>query len=168
MAESRMGKGARILLYVSLLVNLLVIGLVLGTIVMGGPKGSDRRPAAAGETGLGPLMRALDPQDRRAMGMEMRRTLRSERLSRGEMRALMSEIQAALAETPFDAEAVGERLDQQMEEVAYRLSLAREIFMKRVSEMSDEERAAFASRFQVELERPRGQRSGENGPRNNN
>ncbi|MEL6689362.1 MAG: periplasmic heavy metal sensor [Pseudomonadota bacterium] len=165
MAEARsMGRGARILLYVSLLVNLLVIGLVAGTLLTGGPKGSDRRPAAAGETGLGPLVRALEPQDRQELGLKMRRMLRNERLSRGEQRALMAEIQAALTTVPYDAEALDERLDRQVEEVQYRLTLARSIFIQHISEMTDEERAAFAERLQEVLDRPRGPRSG-NGPK---
>ncbi|MEO0678101.1 MAG: hypothetical protein AAFZ02_11155, partial [Pseudomonadota bacterium] len=69
MAEGRaggLGRGGRVLLYLSLAVNLLVVGLVVGALVSGGEKLRDRRPPSAGEAGFGPVFAALEPEDRRA------------------------------------------------------------------------------------------------------
>ncbi|MEM6276128.1 MAG: periplasmic heavy metal sensor [Pseudomonadota bacterium] len=153
MADGALGRGGRILLYVSLLVNLLVVGLVVGTLLVVSPKGQDRRPAMSGETGLGPLMLALEREDRRALALSMRRTLRGERLSRGEMRELARDIQGVLAAEPFDAQALDGVLDTQFSEATFRLDLARDLFRETLVEMTPEERAAYAARLGEVLDR---------------
>ena len=150
-----LGRGARILLYASLAVNLIVVGLVVGSLFVAGDRREDRRPPRAGETGLGPIMLALSPEDRRQLGREMRRTLRQERGTLGEMRAANRQVVSALRAEPFEIAAVDALLLEQFSEAEFRLDLARRIFLNRVAAMSDAERTAFAARLEAHLERPR-------------
>ncbi|MEM1235214.1 MAG: periplasmic heavy metal sensor [Pseudomonadota bacterium] len=158
MADGALGRGGRILLYVSLLVNLLVVGLVVGTLILVSPKGDDRRPALAGQTVLGPLMLALEGQDRRALALSMRGVLQEERLTRGDMRRVARDMQEVLATEPFDAEALDRLLSTQFNEATFRLDLARKLFLERLVAMSPEERATYAVRLGDVLERPLGER----------
>ncbi|MEM9438706.1 MAG: periplasmic heavy metal sensor [Pseudomonadota bacterium] len=150
-----MGRGGRILLYLSLLMNFIIIGLVVGAIVSGGDRRGDRGPPRASETGLGPIMQALSPEDRRALGREMRQTLRDERRTRGELRAVMDQIVAALEAEPFDVAEVDALLATQFSEVEFRLGLAQRVFLERLVAMDASERSAFAARLQEVLDRPR-------------
>ena len=61
----------RVLLVVSLALNLLVIGAVAGVIIKGGPFKHGGPPHMA-QGGVGPLTQALSKEDRRAIGREMR------------------------------------------------------------------------------------------------
>ncbi|MEM1232507.1 MAG: periplasmic heavy metal sensor [Pseudomonadota bacterium] len=158
MADGGLGRGGRVLLYVSLLLNLLVAGLVVGMLIMAGPKDDDRRPALSGDTGLGPLMLALEREDRRALAISMRQSLRGERLTRGEMRRLARDIQGVVATEPFDAETLEGLLTTQFSEVSFRLDLARELFQEKIAAMTPEERASYAARLGEVLERPVGER----------
>lgn len=156
MAEGRaggLGRGGRVLLYLSLAVNLLVVGLVVGALVSGGDKLRDRRPPAAGEGGFGPVFSALEPEDRRVLGREMRQILQTERRDRREMRALMTEFVTVLASDPFDEAAFDALLDVQFGEATFRLGLARDVFEARVQEMSVAERQALSERLAAELEK---------------
>lgn len=151
-----MGRGARILLYASLALNLVIAGLVAGALIMASPGGQDRRPPRSGETGLGPLLMALAPEDRRALGREMRRTLRDERGSRGEQRARMERLAAILGEDPLDEAELSALVREQLGEATFRLSLAGDVFLERVVAMGAAERAALGARLSEALDRPRG------------
>ncbi|MEM9350612.1 MAG: periplasmic heavy metal sensor [Pseudomonadota bacterium] len=148
-------RGGRILLYLSLLMNFIIIGLVIGAIVSGGDRRGDRGPPRANEMGLGPIVQALSPEDRRALGREMRQTLRDERRTRGELRALMDQIVLALEAEPFDVAEVDALLATQFSEVEFRLGLAQRVFLERLEAMDASERAAFATRLQEVLDSPR-------------
>ncbi|MEM8591816.1 MAG: periplasmic heavy metal sensor [Pseudomonadota bacterium] len=158
-----MGRGVRIVFYLSLALNLAVVGLVVGALIMASPSGQDRRPARGGEVGFGPIMKALAPQDRRQMGMEMRRALRQAGKTRAAQRAVLEEVVVALAADPFEPEAVEPLLGRQFEEAEFRLNLARQVFLAHLEEMSAAERAALAERLQAEIDKPFDGRRGPGG-----
>jgi len=158
-----LGRGGRVLLYISLLANFAVVGLVIGALLSGGDRGHDRRPPRTGESGLGPLVQALNVEDRRDMGREMRRALRDAGRSRAELRALGDEMVATLRADPFEIAAFEGLLDAQFSEVGLRLELAKSVFVERLAAMNATERAAFAERLEGELSKPRDTRGFGNG-----
>ena len=82
----------KIILFASLAFNLLIVGLVVGT-VMGGPRDRDKNPILR-DLGFGPFVQALDRSEKRALTDAMkqqsgsfRRTVqRSERILKASLR----------------------------------------------------------------------------------
>ena len=76
-AAKRAGRWTRWALIISLALNLIVIGAVVGTVLRHGSEG--HRDAHGDKHGHdmagGPLTQALSREDRRAIGREMRRAL---------------------------------------------------------------------------------------------
>ncbi|MEL7300280.1 MAG: periplasmic heavy metal sensor [Pseudomonadota bacterium] len=156
-----LGRGGRVVLYLSLAFNLVIVGIVVGAIATQGQRGHDRRPPAAEEIGMGAVIAALEPRERRALALEMRRALRQDGRSRGALKAQLEGVVAALRAEPFQPEEVSRLLGAQLSEAEFRLGLARDIFVARLVAMDETERAAFADGLEEELARPRGPR----GPR---
>ncbi|MEO0486576.1 MAG: periplasmic heavy metal sensor [Pseudomonadota bacterium] len=160
-----LGRWGRIALFVSLALNLVIVGVVVGSLAIDGPRNSDKRPARAQETGLGPVLMALSREDRRALGRDMRQFLRGEQRTRAEARALMENVVTAVRADPFDPAAVDSLIDVQVQDVELRLSVARGLFLERLTDMSDAERAAFADRLETLLNTPPGDKRGPDGDR---
>jgi len=142
----RMRPWLRILLGVSLALNLLVLGLALGAAIrFGGP---DRgRPS----TPLGVLLfHELPRADRRA--------LREEHLGAREDRAAQrradaAELDAALRAVPFDSARVAAFLVAQAARHRDLDRSMRAAWLRRVAQMTDAERAAYADRLAEAMER---------------
>ncbi|UYV36258.1 periplasmic heavy metal sensor [Rhodobacteraceae bacterium D3-12] len=146
-----MRRSVRILLISSLAVNLLVAGLFVGAMVSN--RFDDRgRPSRASQVG-GPLTAALSHEDRREIGRSVRKTLRAERPSRDSVEAEFAGFIAALTAEPYDAEAVREAIDRQMQMVVRRTNLGIEALLAQLNEMSVEERAAYSERLKEVLKR---------------
>lgn len=138
----------KIALGVSLALNLVVAGVVIGAVARpGGPDPRRGEPVGAA------LFRDLPREDRRAMWRAMNGA------KRPDWQAERTEIAALLRATPFDAAALGEYLDRRQQDHAERLLLVRKKWLERVGAMTDDERAAFAER----LEKPRKKRKGDKG-----
>jgi len=137
---NRMRRWMRVLLVVSLALNLLVIGAVGGAMFMRGkwkPSGAHR-----GAHG-GPLTRALSPEDRHAIGQKMREAHNQARPSPAEHQRLVADIKAV----PFDPEAVAARLRKHRAAMLDQFELGQRLLIERLSAMTDAERAAFADRL---------------------
>lgn len=141
----------RIILPISLALNVLVIGLILGAI-LNGPDG--RNPRAV-DLSLGPLTRALSEDDRRAIGQTIRaeiargdRPSPQTRSARGGELAKMLEL---LRADPFDAAAFTELLARQRARADNWAQAGTDALSARLSAMPAEERAAFADRLEREL-----------------
>lgn len=135
----------KILLVVSLGLNLLVAGAVAGAVFSGGrwhPKGPPRL-----ETLGGPLTRALEEDDRRAIGKKIRQAYRDGSFSRDRHLEQFDGLIADLKATPFDPEAVEARLATMQSLFRERLSLGQDLLIERLTEMDDDERAAYADRL---------------------
>lgn len=142
----------RILLAVSLALNLLVIGAVAGFAIKGGPMKHSGAPHMA-PGGVGPLTQALSKEDRRAIGREMRQMAKENGWDRRAHRQALERMIAGLEATPFDADAFSADLDIIMDGMRSRISGASGALMNRLSEMSDEDRAAYAARIRDKMER---------------
>lgn len=139
--KPRARRWVRVLLGVSLALNLAVIGLAAGAAFrFGGPDGVRRSPPPMGAI----LYRELPRDDRRAL---RGRVFGSREQHAAKRRADVAAVDAALRTVPFDAAAVGQFLDQQAQEHDTFQAAVQDAWLTRVSQMSDSERAAYADRL---------------------
>ncbi|WP_120635882.1 periplasmic heavy metal sensor [Ruegeria sp. EL01] len=134
------------LLIVSLALNLLIVGVAVGTVLR--VKGSDH---AKVPPGFGPaLYRAFPKEHRKAM--------------RGELSGLHGEgskartqgfeaISRALRAVPFDPNAVEALLQQQAQATADLQSALQAQWLTRITAMSDDERQDYADRLQEVIQK---------------
>jgi len=149
-------------LFVSLALNLAVIGLVAGALLRhdGPPRASAGAPsfAAFGQ----PYMKALPREDRRAILSSLRDARGDALPDRAARRALFTDVLNALEAQPFDRSALEQAVARQAEisvTVQRRVQIA---WLARVSTMSDAERLAYAARVKEVVARgPK--RKGESG-----
>lgn len=146
--KSRESRWRQWLLMGSLMLNLLIIGLVIGAWVNGGPPG-DR--GARLDLSLGPITRALAEDDREAVraGLEANRPFASGQ--RREMRGDMQDLVATLEAETFDGDALRAVLARQRERISTVQAAAVDQLVARIELMTDEQRAGFAERLAAEL-----------------
>ncbi|WP_116599189.1 periplasmic heavy metal sensor [Primorskyibacter marinus] len=143
------GLWLRILLFVSLALNLLVIGIVCGAILLKpehGRRGGPRDMVA-------PYTRALSDADRSALGKRLREGLASRNTERG---LLAEDYRAALEilrTEPLDPVALDEVLSRQSERAHQRKLMGQRALSERLVAMSPDERADFADRLEDALDR---------------
>ncbi|PTW99118.1 periplasmic heavy metal sensor [Pararhodobacter aggregans] len=147
------GRGLRVALVLSVMLNLLVVGVLAGG-ALRGPHFAP--PGMPGQPDIRALWRALPAEaraDLRAMGRERGlpgepgpRPGREERRARTE--ALNARILDALRAEPFDAPGFSRLIDGDREALARRLDAAREAFATEVADLSPTERQAMADRLQ--------------------
>ena len=145
----------RVLLVASLAVNLLIVGMVVGTVASGGGPGQGRD--ALREAGGSPFIRALAPHDRRGVMRGMVSERRALRESRETLRARFDALLVALRAETFDAAAVEQLLEDQRRALQARNKVGEQAILDRVAAMSLEERRAYADRLEAEV-RPRPRR----------
>ena len=141
------GRTWRIVLVLSLGLNLLVIGFVVGLALTGperksGPRGLDLGP--------GPLAQALSPQERRAVLLDLRA---SGGFQRGQMREYMQDLLNALRATPFDPDVLSEVMTAQRQKLNQMQDAAQSALFAQINAMSPERRAAFADAVAADMSR---------------
>lgn len=147
----------RVVLVISLAFNLAVVGVVVGAGFSGR---FDDRPPRSFDFGLGPLARALEPSERRAIGSAMRR---DGALQSVDLRGTASEMIAVLRADPFDADRLETLMADQMMQTATVQRSAQQALLMEITAMSPERRANFADRLDEELTRRRDRREGRSG-----
>ncbi|WP_420584422.1 periplasmic heavy metal sensor [Ruegeria sp.] len=135
-----------VLLAVSLGLNLLVVGIALGTAYR--VKGGDHAKAPPGFGSA--LYRALPKEDRKALRLEL-----SDRHVRGgKTRAQdFAALQTVLRAEPFDPAAVQALLVQQARSMAELQGALQEEWLARITTMTDAERLDYADRLQDVVQR---------------
>lgn len=152
----------KLVLVASLALNLLVLGAVSGAVLSG--KGSkDQRVQMS--HGLTPYVRALDKEQRRALGGEFRSKGGKFRVSRDDVRTAYAPVLTLLRAENFDAVAFQAAMDAQSnafrDQNRSRDTAGRAGLVKVVGSMSTQERAAFAQALSEALERgPKGKKGG--------
>lgn len=139
----------RVVLLVSLALNLAVVGVVAGLLAGGRPDGVAAPRGAA--TGL--YLRALPEEHREAMREGLRREGGQFRIDRAALRAETAATLAALRAEPFDAVAFAARIAQQRQTLADRVSAGDRLLVERLAAMTPEERRAYADRLEETLGR---------------
>jgi uncharacterized membrane protein len=154
----------KLLLVVSLALNLAVAGLVAGVVLKsggGGPRGAQVR-----DLGFGPFSEALGAEDREALRRGFMERAPNLRELRQTLREDGAEVLAALRAEPFDPARLAAVLAGQGERIAKRLALGQDLLAQRIAEMTPEARAAFADRLEDSLSHRgdhHGNREGERG-----
>jgi uncharacterized membrane protein len=144
------GRGLRIALFVSVALNLCIIGLVGGALWHGRPEGG---PRFARDLGFGPFTEALSPEDRRALVREFGRGEGGARAFRREMRADMETLLGLLRADPLDRDALGVLFARMAERGQERLETGQGLIEERILAMPPEARRAFADRLEAVLRR---------------
>lgn len=140
----------RILLPLSLGLNLLVLGVVAGAAF----HGPDGRPPRAVDLSLGPLTRALPEDDRRAIGAEIRQQIRRGALTPGSRAGRSDELRSlldALRTEPFEASAISAHLAAQRTRAQSWGDAAERALLARLAAMTPAQRSAFADRLEREF-----------------
>ncbi|SDW20735.1 Uncharacterized membrane protein [Ruegeria halocynthiae] len=135
-----------IFLGVSLALNLLIVGVVLGAVL----RFKGNSPAAA-PPGFGPaLYYALPKSDRKALRGEL-----SDLRGKGSHRRKQdfSALSQALRDVPFDPAAVETLLEQQSKATANLQNALHQQWLAQISAMNDEERAVYADRLEEVVKR---------------
>lgn len=141
------------LLFVSLAVNLLIVGIVVGWSFSDGRKDRPQGPirGVLGE----PFVRALPDTARQAI----RRDIENERgrisESRDVLRQRFQAFLEALRNEPFQPDNVTRLLQEQRQVGILRQEFGEELLLRRLSEMTPAERSAYADRLERELRRLR-------------
>jgi uncharacterized membrane protein len=143
----------RIVLVSSLAVNLLMIGVIGGSVVRGGG-----RPPAGFELQLGSLTTALSQKDRRAIGDQIRRNASRSGQIRSERREAVEALMRALEAQPFDAETLELVIRSQQDRQSELQGTALDAFVSHISDMTAEERTDFVKRLRENYAR-RGDRN---------
>jgi len=151
--KKRPFRWGRLLLGVSLALNLAVVGLVGGAVLnrareVGGP------PPPNGEfLNYGPYTMALSDEDR----LKLRRGLIGEagvlRDNRREVRRDFDRLLETLRADPYDPAATRLVLDAQQARVQKQVDLVRQVLVEHLNGMSTAERTDFADRLEAVLRR---------------
>ena len=142
----------KVILTISLTLNLLVLGLVVGAHVRNGH--DDRRfgppdRSIARDMGFGPFIGAFPREDRREMALALRERAGPFLDNRQALVEEMQGILIALRAEPFDAAALSTLMAAQGERIRTRAEVGREVLVEQIGKMTPRERARFAD----ELER---------------
>ncbi|MEL7212760.1 MAG: periplasmic heavy metal sensor [Pseudomonadota bacterium] len=149
--KRRAPRWMQIALVLSLCLNLLIVGAVVGA-VGSGKKGGPRM----GDVSFGPYTAALTREDRRAL----RRTIReqSEPATRGAVRETFQAFLAALRTEPLDVEEMTRVFETQGALAQARQAAGKAALLEYIAAMSPADRAAFADRLEDALRRKPGNR----------
>jgi len=149
------GRGLKILLALSLAVNLAVVGIVAG-VALRGQDGERHRPLAVRDMSFGPFTEALTREQRRAMLREFGTRGPGLRDMRAQIRGDFETVLAVLQADPFDPEAFRAAVEGQSRRVADRAEAGRDALVALVAQMTPAERLVFAERLQQTLSRRAG------------
>lgn len=139
-------------LVISLALNLLVVGIVIGAVTSGGGKqrgGHDGGPARGfiGE----PFLRALPQEHRRALAEGLRENPVAMQETREALRERVQNLLTVLRTDPFDAETAARLLSEQRSLVVDRQKHGESLLLERLSTMSAAERSTYADKLEKAL-----------------
>lgn len=139
------------LLFVSLAVNLLIVGAVAGAMLsQNGPRGGGDQRALRGVVGE-PFFRALPEEARRELVRDALSSHERVRDSREALKKRLDAFLTALRDEQFDPAQVARLLGEQRQAAIRRQQLGEELLLKRLVAMSPAERAAYAAALEEKL-----------------
>lgn len=142
----------RVVLVVSLALNLLIAGLVVG-VAMRFRDAPPPRELAERDVGYGAFIAAFEGDDRRALG----RAYRSEMPDRDELRlryrTQIDEVLTALRSEPFDAARFQSALHQRQEELEHMQERGQVLLIGQLSGMDQAARLRYADKLEHILTR---------------
>jgi uncharacterized membrane protein len=135
----------KVVLALSLALNLAIIGLAAGAWMKEGSKGPPR------DLSFGPFSEALSRADRRALRSALLERAPDFRASREAAAQEFAALLTALRAQPLDPAALRTAFAAIEQRNAGRLELGRSLIENRLIEMSDADRLAFADRLEAGL-----------------
>ncbi len=153
--RGRPGRGWRIVLIVSLALNLAVAGAIGGWVLRHGIGArADHGPHSARLANLGgPLTHALDTEGRAAIAARLRAQGEAQETRRAALREGFEALLGDLRAEPFDPARVAAHLEVQRAQVADRLKAGHTALVAHLAQMSTPERAAYADRLEERVRR---------------
>lgn len=135
-------RGLRLALILSLMFNLLVLGLIAGAWIR--DDRDMRSHSAMDDIGFGPYLAALSGTERRDIGRALMQRAGNLRQNREAFRQDFEALIAALRREPFDIGAVSAAIDAQQARLAERLEIGKSVLYEQLTAMTPEQRRAFA------------------------
>ncbi len=143
--------GGRVLLFVSLALNLLIAGAVVGALL----QRADSRPPAADNAGIalrdlgyGAFGRALSKPDRKELSRAIRQSAREFSANRREIRAQTRLMLKALQADPYDPARVRDIAQNLQARLAERQQIAQQLLLGHINQMTPEERKVYVRRLE--------------------
>ena len=150
---SKPKKGWRILLIVSLAINLLILGIMIG----GFMHGKSMRPPGGLDFALGPAAAALIPQDRRAIRAALRKHPDLVPFRPGARNDSMTAYIEGLRQEPFNIAVIEAIFAEQRMRADNTIAVVQSVMLEHFMQMTFEERSAYADRFEDGIrQRPHG------------
>jgi len=156
----------RVVLVISLTLNLLVVGLIIGTSVQRKAPQREGERVAVELSKIAPLVRALPEASRDELRQTLAQKLPDRRAAHRELRDMFDQMQTALSAVPFDRAAVEAVLDRQDALIKSQADWARSEILDHIETLTDAERAEIAERFKKVLRRGPPKPDGPRQPRN--
>ena len=145
----RMRPWVRVVLFLSLALNLLLIGAAVGAVLHGPPGGPGSRTTVR-DTAL-PYTRALAEDQRREIGRSLRKAVRATPEQRGALLDSYGDAVTLLQADPFDKVAFVSLLERQNASAASRWKLAQAALADHLDALPEGERRAYADRLAEEV-----------------
>lgn len=170
-AGKRGPRWGRIVLVVSLALNLAVLGIVGGTALRWNAArdhAPDRAQALQSrDFGFGPFVGAFESADRRALGRAYVRSAGRADVARRQVGEMFRQMVITLKAEPFDRARFESLLLQQQKQLAERQEIGAHLLVEQIDAMSPQARSAYAARLDELLRRPpMPMPHGAHGPRN--
>lgn len=150
-SQPRTSRWIKGILFVSLALNLLVFGTVVGHVFSDGPQRSSSKRSVP-DTVM-PYTRALSESQRRALGRTLRDTLQQRRRPPGPMVEDYRAAALLLRSDPFDRDARVELLQSQGSRAEMRREAGQDVLVQFLSDLSPADRAAYADRLESQITR---------------
>ena len=141
----------KLVLFVSLALNLAVVGMVAGAF-LGGPHDRDGSSALR-DLGFGPFVYALPREDKREIDVALKREAGSFRDNRAEIKRQFEGFLAALRADPFDNAEVERLIGDQRSRIGERQRLGQRLLMERIRAMDARKRGDYADKLDSLLRR---------------
>ncbi len=138
------------LLVASLALNLVIVGLVAGTFFLGETKGPPQRF----DLTAGPMTRAMDVDRRDALRDALRASGAFQPADRTQLRADARALLTAVRAETFDDAAFRAALERQQARLDRGQDAVLDAVTQQISEMTPQERNAFADRLEEQMRRP--------------
>ncbi len=145
-----MGRRIRLVLFASLALNLVVIGLVAGVVFKGGPPS---RGAPRGFDTVLPYSRAFTDDQRRELRRELRKSFvpgKGDKRGGGIVESY-HEALGVLRQDPFERARFDDVMRKQKALAEKRHGTGQDLLAKYLDAMTAEERAAYADRLEAEI-----------------
>lgn len=147
----------RVVLVISLSLNILVVGLIGGAVLRGGPPAHLASERIISALGLRAYYRTLDSDSQDRLRDEIKAGKSQIKVNRTLFRAHLEALSKALKADPFEPDAVAQVLADQSGVVTGNIATGHELLMAQILEMSEEDRKSMAARL---LETPKWRRPG--------